>query len=232
MVLRDQGSLDLDDPVARHVPEFPRPSVTIRQLLCHASGIQREAPLPRHVLPQGEALLAVLPEVEFPFRPFARWKFSNLGYCVLGEVVERASGQPFTEFVTARVTEPLGMDEVTFDPASLPRIRLARGYRRAPDRDCVARDPQAWEAAAAASGQLFGTVASNPWVRFAVGNDKSARSKYCGPTGKRSAGKLACSVWSGGKAVRPYLSLFEVILGSAFAAADAQAVGRRAIAYH
>ena len=44
-------------------------------------------------------------------------------------------------------------------------------------------------------------------VRFAVGNDKSARSKYCGPTGKRSAGKLACSVWSGGKAVRPYLSL-------------------------
>ena len=53
-------------------------------------------------------------------------------------------------------------------------------------------------------------------VRFAVGNDKSARSKYCGPTGKRSAGNkrsarggLACSVWSGGKAVRPYLSLFE-----------------------
>ena len=44
-------------------------------------------------------------------------------------------------------------------------------------------------------------------VRFAVGNDQSARSKYCGPTGKRSAGKLACSVWSGGKAVKPYLSL-------------------------
>jgi hypothetical protein len=62
-------------------------------------------------------------------------------------------------------------------------------------------------------------------VRFAVGNDKSARSKYCGPTGKRSAGKLACSVWSGGKAVRPYLSLFEVILCSALAAADACPLG-------
>jgi hypothetical protein len=46
-------------------------------------------------------------------------------------------------------------------------------------------------------------------VRPTVGDDKSARSKYYGPTGKRSAGKLACSVWSGGKAVRPYLSLFE-----------------------
>ena len=49
-------------------------------------------------------------------------------------------------------------------------------------------------------------------VRFAVGNDKSARSKYCGPTGKRSAGKLACSVWSGGKAARPYLSLLYTLL--------------------
>src|SRR6266496_3325280 len=52
-------------------------------------------------------------------------------------------------------------------------------------------------------------------VRSAVGNDESARSKYLGPTGKRSAGKLACSVWSGGKAVRPYLSLFDVSLCSA-----------------
>jgi hypothetical protein len=52
-------------------------------------------------------------------------------------------------------------------------------------------------------------------VRSAVGNDESARSKYLGPPGKRSAGKLACAVWSGGKAVRPYLSLFEAISWSA-----------------
>jgi len=52
-------------------------------------------------------------------------------------------------------------------------------------------------------------TAAFPLVRFTVGNDKSARSKYYGPTGKRSAGKLACSVWSGGKAVRPYLSLLK-----------------------
>ena len=60
-------------------------------------------------------------------------------------------------------------------------------------------------------------------VRSAVGNDKSARSKYSGPTGKRSAGKLARSVWSGGKAVRPYLSLLIAVL--ALAAAKRQAVG-------
>jgi hypothetical protein len=49
-------------------------------------------------------------------------------------------------------------------------------------------------------------------VRPAVGDDKSARSEYCGPTGKRSARKLACSVWSGGKTVRSYLSLSELVL--------------------
>jgi len=48
-----------------------------------------------------------------------------------------------------------------------------------------------------------------PLVRFAVGNDKSARSKYSGPTGKPRAAKVARAVWSGGKAVKPYLSLFE-----------------------
>ncbi len=61
-------------------------------------------------------------------------------------------------------------------------------------------------------------------VRSAVGNDESARSKYLGPTGKRSAGKLACSVWSGGKAVRPYLSLLR-LSRAALAAAERQGVG-------
>ena len=71
-------------------------------------------------------------------------------------------------------------------------------------------------------------------VRFAVGNDKSARSKYVGLTGKRSAGNkrserggLACSVWSGGKAARPYLSLFVVVFYCALAAAERQAVRRQ-----
>ena len=50
-----------------------------------------------------------------------------------------------------------------------------------------------------------------------------AQSESCGPTGKRSAGKLACSVWSGGKAARPYLSLLRADSG-ALAAAECQPV--------
>jgi CubicO group peptidase (beta-lactamase class C family) len=158
LVLRDAGALGLDDPVARHVPEFPRPDVTVRHLLCHGSGLQRKAPLPPRVLPQGEALRAVLPALEFPFRPLVRWKYSPLGYAVLGEAVERISGLPLREFVASRILESLGMEEVTFDPDTLPRARLARGYRRALDSDSVVRDPQAREPRPDASGQLFGTV--------------------------------------------------------------------------
>src|SRR4029434_10731018 len=44
-------------------------------------------------------------------------------------------------------------------------------------------------------------------VHLSVGNDESALPESTGPTGKRSARKRACSVWSGGKAARPYLSL-------------------------
>ena len=53
-------------------------------------------------------------------------------------------------------------------------------------------------------------------VRRSVGNDESARAQYLGPTGKRGAGKLARPVWSGGKAVRPYLSLLVQPAAAAF----------------
>jgi hypothetical protein len=62
-------------------------------------------------------------------------------------------------------------------------------------------------------------------VRLAVGNDKSSQSKYDGPTGKPCAGKLARTVWSGGKTVRSYLSLLKAILCRAPpSATEAQAV--------
>ena len=66
-------------------------------------------------------------------------------------------------------------------------------------------------------------------VRRAVGNDKSSQSKYDGPTGKPCAGKLARTVWSGGKTVRSYLSLFDVLPCSALAAPERQPVRRQPI---
>ncbi|MDP9342384.1 MAG: beta-lactamase family protein [Actinomycetota bacterium] len=206
MVLRDEGALGLDDPVTLHVPEFPRTEVTIRHLLCHGSGLQREASLPPNVLPQGEALRAVLPEVQFPYWPLERWKYSNLGYCVLGEAVERVSRELLTEFVRSRVVEPLGMDDVTFDPDTLPRPRLARGYRRAPDRDSVVRDPRAWEPRPDASGQLFGTVLDLCRVgAFLAGSEVEAVLRRESLEEMRRPALMVDEGWSRGQGLGPML---------------------------
>jgi CubicO group peptidase (beta-lactamase class C family) len=162
MLLRDEGLLSVEDPVVHHVPEFPNDAVTVRQLLCHGSGMQRETPNdPGFVTGEfrmGDDFRAALTEATFPFQPMARWKYSNLGYNTLGRIVEHLGGRPYERVVEERVIGPLGLSSTRFDPADLPRERLARGYVRVPDRDSVDPDPREWEALPPAAGQLFSTV--------------------------------------------------------------------------
>src|SRR5438477_456915 len=63
---------------------------------------------------------SLLRDVRLPFPPMRLWKYSNLGYTVLGRVVEQVAACPFDRFVRERVIEPLGMTETTYDPATVP----------------------------------------------------------------------------------------------------------------
>src|SRR5919206_644310 len=83
--LRDAGSLGLDDPVQRHLPEAPA-GPTIATLLSHASGIQREVPgsgWDSLEFPSLEEVLGSLGEVEL--EGGGEWHYSNLGFVLLGE---------------------------------------------------------------------------------------------------------------------------------------------------
>lgn len=163
MVLRDEGRLDIDDAVTEHIAEFPGNGVRLRDLLCHGGGLQRETPddpgwVTGRFL-EGPELIEATRSARLPFAPMERWKYSNLGYSLLGEVVERVSGQPYVEFVVERVIEPLGMADTAFDADGLPRERLATGYRRVPDTDVGEADVErGWGHVPAAAGALFSTV--------------------------------------------------------------------------
>lgn len=126
MQLVDRGSISLDDPVARWLPEFPqpkpgRPPVLVRHLLSHSSGLTNPIPV-RWVHPAGERprdprefTLSVLrrhPKLRSPAGSKA--VYSNLGYLALGEVIAAASGEPYTAFVRAHVLAPLGMERTGF----------------------------------------------------------------------------------------------------------------------
>ena len=110
VVAAEEGSLDLDAPVAEHLPAYDTASkraITARHLLAHASG-----------LPESDR--SGLPSVEVePVEPLAtRRIYSNEGYAVLGELLHAATGIPHARYVHEAVFEPLGMDAVIGLPES------------------------------------------------------------------------------------------------------------------
>ncbi|MDZ7385920.1 MAG: beta-lactamase family protein [candidate division KSB1 bacterium] len=139
MQLRDAGKLALDDPVQKYLPWFSLqgrrpewPAVTIRQLLTHTSGIPREAAFPYwtdHRFPAREEMVAKLPTQEMVFQPETRWKYSNLGMALLGEIVAVVSGTPYTQYVTEHILRPLGMNSSLLEVAP-GTPGLATGYLR------------------------------------------------------------------------------------------------------
>jgi len=127
MQLRDAGELGLDDPLAQHLPDLPRQGPTIRRMLAHTSGLQRE-PVGEiwETLkpPTREQLLASLAEVELVLSPGLAFHYSNLAYALLGEVVARKAGRGFEAYADERILRPLGLARTTWRRAE----PAARGY--------------------------------------------------------------------------------------------------------
>ncbi len=142
--LRDQGKLELDDPVSQHLPWFEIRSafpdegeITIRQLLTHTSGLPREAAFPYwtdHIFPTSEQLAEALPGQAAVHAPGTTYRYSNLGMALLGEIVAAVSGQPWADYVQAEILTPLGMSNSSADPSDELLGRRATPYMlRLPD---------------------------------------------------------------------------------------------------
>ena len=172
MQLRDAGKLDLEDTLDRHV-EGAAHTPTIRRLLSHASGLQRETQddswLTLRFAPPDE-LLETLEQAKLVLPSGARFHYSNLAFALLGIVVERVSGVPYMDYVRERLFEPVGLTRVSFEPEP----PAAKGYLAQPYADgvwdtiCV--ETGAW----AAAGQLWGTVGDIcRWGAFLADPDES-----------------------------------------------------------
>ena len=167
--LRDQGKLRLDDPLVAHVPELgavrnpfgPIEDVTLRKLLCHHAGIMGEPPTGHWQslrFPTRDEVLRSLPRVEVVIPPGSAFKYSNLGYTLLGEVVERASGRPVLDYLRAELLEPLGMADATFAPTDADRPRIASGHLAHPFEDVAEPAPPSPTHGMAAAAELYASV--------------------------------------------------------------------------
>lgn len=139
LILRDAGKLTLDDPLIAHLPWFQMKAgaetspITIRHLLTHTAGLPREGAFPYFTdsrFPSIEEIRARLPTQERPLPTETRWKYSNLGATLAGEVVAAAAGQPYADFVRQRILEPLGMTATLVASPNPDHPRLATGYAR------------------------------------------------------------------------------------------------------
>jgi D-alanyl-D-alanine carboxypeptidase len=145
--LRDSGKLQLDDPVERHLKgvhiqqhSAGTPDVTLRELLTHTSGLQREVPgtvWTDAMFPSEASLELSLTE---SYEPDTQWKYSNLGFALLGKVVAVEAGQPWDAYVQGHILTPLGMSKTRPIPSS-DEPGLAVGYvRTAPGGTFVLAD--------------------------------------------------------------------------------------------
>jgi CubicO group peptidase (beta-lactamase class C family) len=172
MQLRDEGRLDLDDTLDRHV-DGAKHAPTIRRLLSHTSGLQREtqddAWLQQRFADVDE-LLDTLDRAEGVLAPGARYHYSNLAFALLGILVERLSGIPYAEYVETKLLGPLGLDHTSFDPQD----GAATGYLVQPYVEGVWTEASLATGAWIAAGQLWGTVRDLArWAAFLAEPDES-----------------------------------------------------------
>jgi CubicO group peptidase (beta-lactamase class C family) len=137
--LRDEGKLSLDDPAERYVTElrnlrYPTsdaPRITVRHLLTHSAGFPEDNPWGDQQLSETEESLTRMLRDGIPFStaPGTAYEYSNYGFAILGRIVANRSGQPYDEYVTRHILQPLGMSSTTLHADRVAKGRLAVGYR-------------------------------------------------------------------------------------------------------
>jgi CubicO group peptidase (beta-lactamase class C family) len=174
MQLRDEGKLDLEDRLDAHLDVPARGELTLRSMLSHGSGLQREIPgdvWETLEFPSSTTdLLATLEHAEQLLAPGERWHYSNLAFILLGEVIAKLSGLPYEDYVERRILQPLGLARTSFSPE--PPTAVA--YSLEPYSDVLRREPMLVERTGgiAAAGQLWSTVGDLcRWASFLADPD-------------------------------------------------------------
>ena len=115
LVARQRGELDLDDPVRRLLPRFPRRETTLRHLLTHTAGLVDHRPFFATLEGREQIEEAVYEEAANAV-PTDSVRYSDLGFMLLGWALEHLGGAPLDELFAAEVARPLGLERTGFRP--------------------------------------------------------------------------------------------------------------------
>ncbi|HET6698982.1 MAG TPA: serine hydrolase domain-containing protein [Nocardioidaceae bacterium] len=155
--LREEGRLNLSDPLGAHLPGVGYGDRTVRSLLAHSSGMQSEPAgswWERSPGSDFEELAAGVDDGAAVFEPGRTYHYSNLAFGLLGEVVARQRGQSWWEAVRTRILEPLGMRRTSY----LPVAPAATGFSVHAFAGTLTQEPAQDTGAMAPAGQVWSTV--------------------------------------------------------------------------
>lgn len=120
--LAEDGKLSLDDPIARHIDDLPFAwrGITIRQLLNHTSGLPNIIDDHERIIGGGDAgsAWALVQTLPIQSRPGERYSYNQTGYVILGKIIDRLAGVPFTTFIETRQFQATGMTHTRFGDSS------------------------------------------------------------------------------------------------------------------
>ena len=124
MQLAEAGKLSLDDKVVKYWPQFGangKDAITISQLLTHISGLRPDLDLREQWRGRKAALGRIADERPLSL-PGTSFRYSDINFIVLGELVNRISGKPLDAYSRERIFRPLGMVDTGFNPSVRKRL--------------------------------------------------------------------------------------------------------------
>jgi CubicO group peptidase (beta-lactamase class C family) len=176
LLLRDRGALGLTDAAESYLPELRGvqlvssdcPPITVRHLLTMTAGFTTDDPWgdrQQGLDPAEFTRLLASGGVRCAWAPGTVFEYSNLGYAILGRIIEAVTGQDYAHAVSSHVLAPLGMSQTGFEASEFGPAVLARGYRR-DSGSWLELEPDG-HGAFAPMGGIFSTVAD--LARWAAG---------------------------------------------------------------
>jgi CubicO group peptidase (beta-lactamase class C family) len=128
--LEEQGRLRVEDTISRFFTGVPadKRGITIHHLLTHSSGLIGDLGGDYQVMPRDTLIRRALAS-ELQWAPGTRYDYSNLGYSLLGAIIERASGQSYEQYLRRHLLQPAGMWKTGYRIPEWTARELAVGYR-------------------------------------------------------------------------------------------------------
>lgn len=134
MQLVEEEKIHLDERVSKYLSWLKsRDKITIRQLLTHSSGINRDGNTPHWInddFPEIEQIKKHVSEGAITYSPIEKFKYSNLGYTILGRLIEEVSETSYKDYVENNIINKIGLKDTYVDIENKAERDLATGYGR------------------------------------------------------------------------------------------------------